>query len=343
MALTERHLYECDLHPLSLRSDLDRYPTISLEDVNRAEDLYGDHARRLVIKNNALYGRDGAENAIVGVSSFVEEMLLLMLKRVKVPDVDFVLNCSDFPQVWKDGHRYSRQDAPVVSMCGSTEHNDIIVPTYELALAVQGRTISRRTPSRFAWAQRKNQMVWRGSDSNRDRFTFNKLANSAHFTETGLFDVGISQMVRVKHDLELHGPVKEGIPRLHFGDYKWIANIDGAVAAYRMPIVAALGSTIVKQETKYFEHWYREFIPWKHYVPMADDFSDLDEILKWLTTHDTEAQRIGEAGRQFALDNLQPNHVQCFWYSFLYEYAARMTYEPQILEGMVKSGDTPLD
>jgi len=124
MALTERHLYECDLHPLSLRSDLDRYPTISLEDVNRAEDLYGDHARRLVIKNNALYGRDGAENAIVGVSSFVEEMLLLMLKRVKVPDVDFVLNCSDFPQVWKDGHRYSRQDAPVVSMCGSTEHND---------------------------------------------------------------------------------------------------------------------------------------------------------------------------------------------------------------------------
>lgn len=123
-ALTKRHLYECDLNPLSLRKDLDRYPTISLEDVNRAEKLYGDHARRLVIKDNVLYGRDCAKNAIVGVSSFVEQMLIKILKRVRVPDVDFVLNCSDFPQVLQEGRKNSRQDAPVISMCGSTHHND---------------------------------------------------------------------------------------------------------------------------------------------------------------------------------------------------------------------------
>lgn len=194
-------------------------------------------------------------------------------------------------------------------------------------------------PSRFDWTERKEQMVWRGSDSNHHRFTFNKLANSEHFAATGLLDVGINRMVRKIHNVERHGPLKESIPQLHFGDYKWIANIDGSVAAYRMPAVAALGSTIVKQETKYIEHWYRDFIPWKHYVPMANDFSDLDEILSWLTTHDAEAQRIGEAGRQFALNNLQPIHVQCFWYAFLYEYSARMTYEPQVFEGMTKSSD----
>jgi len=127
VALTNRYIYQCDLDPLSLRADLNRYPSISLEDVHRAEELYGNHARRLVIKDNKLYGRDCAPKAIVGVSKFVEDMLLLILQRVKVPDVDFVLNCSDYPAVWKEGFRSSRADAPVVSMCGSTKHNDMYV------------------------------------------------------------------------------------------------------------------------------------------------------------------------------------------------------------------------
>jgi len=37
------------------------------------------------------------------------------------------------------------------------------------------------------------------------------------------------------------------------------------------------------------------------------------------------------------LEHLQPEHVQCFWYVFLYEYSARMTYEPQVLDGMEAS------
>mmetsp|Transcript_30475 Transcript_30475/g.61790 ORF Transcript_30475/g.61790 Transcript_30475/m.61790 type:complete len:187 (-) Transcript_30475:2425-2985(-) len=179
-------------------------------------------------------------------------------------------------------------------------------------------------------------MIWRGSDSNRDRFQFSLLANSPKFTETGLLDVGIHNMVRTEHDPERHGPLKEYIPEQAYGDYKWIANIDGAVAAYRMPSVMALGSAVVKQESDYLEHWYRDLVPWVHYVPMAHDFSDLAEVLGWLQKHDAEAEQIGKAGRQFAVDNLQPEHTLCFWYVFLYEYAARLNYEPQVLEGMVE-------
>lgn len=93
-----------------------------------------------------------------------------------------------------------------------------------------------------------------------------------------------------------------------------------------MPSVAALGSAIVMRESDCLEHWYRDFVPWVHYVPMAHDFSNLADVLEWLQAHDTEAEQIGKAGRQFVLDSL------CFWYVFLYEYAARLTYEPQVLE-----------
>jgi hypothetical protein len=321
----------CDLNPLSLRQDLDRYPSVSRDDVGRAERLYGAHARRYVIQDNVLYARDCADNAIVGVSSFVEDMLVQLLKRVRVPDVDFVLNCSDYPQVRKSG---PKEDAPVVSMCGSTNFNDIIVPTYTLALVVAGRRKGDLEAEK-PWDERKNQMVWRGSDSNRDRFLFNKISNSPEFEATGLLDVGISKMVRVQHDPVIHGPVKPSMRERSFGDYKWIANVEGAVAAYRMPAVAALGSVIVKQDSHYMEHWYREFLPWTHYVPMKNNFSDVEEVLDWLQSHDAEAQKIGQAARQFALEHLTPEPVLCFWYVFLYEYAARMTYQPTILDDMV--------
>jgi hypothetical protein len=320
----------CDLDPLSLRDDLDRYPAIGEQDVDRAEQHFGTHARRYVVKDGKLYGRDCAPRAIVGVAAFVEDMLLLLLRKVKVPDVDFVLNCSDYPVNPKCGDK----DAPVVSMCGSTLHRDIIVPTYTLAQAVSGR-IRVDQAAALPWEKRKNLLVWRGTDSNRDRFKFNLIANSQEFE--GLTDVGINKMVRVKHDPAIHGPVKPGMPQRKFGDYKWIANIDGAVAAYRMPAVAALGSTIVKQDSHYLEHWYRKFEPWKHYVPMRKDFSDLAYVLQWLQTHDAEAKKIGESGRQFALANLTPDSILCFWYSFLLVYAARMTYEPEILEGMTEA------
>jgi len=352
MALSD-HNNVCDLDNSlfsSLRSDLnERYSSITFEDVNHAEKLYGEHSRRLVIKNNVLYGRDGSDHAVVGVSKFVEDMLLKILKKVKVPDIDFVLNCSDFPQVlsrskttatnqrYNNNNNYNRPDAPVVSMCGSKIHNDIIVPTYALAQTVTGRryAVGEETTNTPPWKQRKDRLVWRGSDSNRDRFAFNLIANSKQFVEKT--NVGINKMVRRAHDPVLHGPVKDTMPEYDFGTYKWIANIDGAVAAYRMPFVAALGSSIVMQESIYLEHWYLQLKPWKHYVPMTKDFSDLGQALEWLQNHDTEAQKIGQNMREFAFNNLQPHHIECFWYVFLYEYAGRMTYEPQILNGMVKS------
>lgn len=178
-------------------------------------------------------------------------------------------------------------------------------------------------------------LVWRGSDSNHDRFTFNLLTNDPLSGLANRTDVGMSQMVRVPHNSTVHGMFKAPMPQRNFGDYKWIANVDGAVAAYRMPAVAALGSTIVKQESPYIEHWYREFQPWVHYVPMARDFSDLRDVLDWLETHDEDAMRIGEAGRRFALQHLTPGPILCFWYVFLHEYAARMTYAPTVLDDMV--------
>jgi Glycosyl transferase family 90 len=325
---------QCDLNPLSLRDDLSRYPSIALEDVNHGEEWYGAHARRYVIFDNVLYGRDGAPNAIVGVADFVEDMLVRLLQRVSIPNVDFVLNCADHPQVANYiVDRDASKNVPILSMCGSVDYRDIVVPTYTMALVATGRA-QAHLAARYPWSERRSQLVWRGTDSNRDRFAFNILANRPEYQKWT--DVGISQMVRLKHDDHEHGPVREYIPETHYGDYKWIANIDGAVAAYRMPAVMALGSTVVLQDSPFYEHWYRQLQPFVHYVPMDANFANLSSVLEWLREHDAEAQRIGEAGREFVLQHLQPQAILCYWYVFLHEYASHLTYEPTILDGMTR-------
>ena len=47
--------------------------------------------------------------------------------------------------------------------------------------------------------------------------------------------------------------------------------------------------------------WFHDHLdPWVHYIPIATDLSDLREKYDWAESHPTEAQRIAEAGTEFA-------------------------------------------
>jgi hypothetical protein len=59
----------------------------------------------------------------------------------------------------------------------------------------------------------------------------------------------------------------------------------------------------------YVEFFQSQLQPWIHYVPVARDFSDLNARLEWLGDHQAEAQKIGEAGRDWAQRHLQPDSL----------------------------------
>ena len=75
--------------------------------------------------------------------------------------------------------------------------------------------------------------------------------------------------------------------------YKYQINIDGTVAAYRFPYLMGGGSLILKQDSHYYEHFYRHLRPWVHYVPVKRDISDIVERLEWALEHDDEVEYSG--------------------------------------------------
>lgn len=70
--------------------------------------------------------------------------------------------------------------------------------------------------------------------------------------------------------------------------YKYQINIDGTVAAYRLPYLLAGDSVVLKQDSGYYEHFYNELRPWEHYIPVRADLGDLLEKIQWARDNDEE-------------------------------------------------------
>lgn len=94
--------------------------------------------------------------------------------------------------------------------------------------------------------------------------------------------------------------------------YKYQINVDGTVAAYRMPYLLTGGGLVLKQDSPYYEHFYKQLNAWEHFVPVKRDLSDLVDRVKWAQKNDEKAKQIAINARNFGNENLLPQHVICY-------------------------------
>ena len=97
-----------------------------------------------------------------------------------------------------------------------------------------------------------------------------------------------------------------------FSQYKYQLNVDGTVAAYRLPYLLAGGSLVFKQDSNYYEHFYHRLEPWVHYVPLRRDLSDVVEQVEWATRNDGRAAEMADNALRFAQSYLLPEHLYCY-------------------------------
>lgn len=76
-------------------------------------------------------------------------------------------------------------------------------------------------------------------------------------------------------------------------NFKYILEIDGEsntwdATAWKLNS----GSVIFKVESIWQEWWYEEYKPFIHYIPIKDDFSDLQEKYHWCESHQEECEII---------------------------------------------------
>ncbi|KAG9328553.1 hypothetical protein JZ751_013009, partial [Albula glossodonta] len=199
---------------------------------------------------------------------------------VKVPDVEFFVNLGDWPL---EKRKPPEKLHPIFSWCGSNDTRDIVMPTYDLT-EVSLDMMSVQANTGPPWEQKNETAFWRGRDSRKERLELVKLSRA----QPHLLDAAFTNFFFFKHDEALYGPLVKHVSFFDFFKFKYQVNVDGTVAAYRLPYLLAGDSVVLKQDSPYYEHFYSNLQPWQHYIPFRSDLSDLLDKIRWAREHDQE-------------------------------------------------------
>ena len=129
-------------------------------------------------------------------------------------------------------------------------------------------------------------------------------------------------------------PLSDYVPMTRFLDYKYQLSLDGTVAAYRLPYLLSGDALVLKQTCSYYEHFYRDLVPYQHFLPLKNDLSDVIEQIQWARDHDDEVQRIVRQAQEFTQRNLLPHQILCYHVRVLDEYAKRLISPVEVHSGM---------
>jgi len=172
----------------------------------------------------------------------------------------------------------------------------------------------QRVAAGGSWMARRDQAIWRGATTGRlltkaNLFETPRVALAAYCSASpALFDVKLNAVVQVpeaeRADIEAmltsRGLLGGWMEMARFADYEFALHIDGNTSAAGFFEKFALGCCVLRVESVY-EQWFEPRVQaWTHFVPVARDFSDLTDILTFLIKHPALAERIAQAGYDFA-------------------------------------------
>lgn len=332
--LWEKHM-KCPKTFTQIDKDLSVFNSVDPDVISREVPLRFGQRQSLchyTIKNNKVYVKTFGEH--VGFRIFMDAILLSLTRKVLLPDVEFFVNLGDWPL---EKRKSMDKIHPIFSWCGSNNTRDIVMPTYDLTesvLETMGRVsldmMSVQANTGPSWPQKNSTAFWRGRDSRQERLELVKLSR-AH---PKMIDAAFTNFFFFKHDESLYGPLVKHVSFFDFFKYKYQINIDGTVAAYRMPYLLAGDSVVLKQDSGYYEHFYSQLQPWEHYIPIRADLGDVLEKIQWARDHDEEARNIAQKGQQFARNNLMGDMIFCYYYKLFQRYADLQLTEPKVRTGM---------
>jgi hypothetical protein len=158
------------------------------------------------------------------------------------------------------------------------------------------------------WDRKSNIIFWRGSSTGGHLSWDNwksipriKLAMMSKETPDVL-DAKLTDIVQVHENakglqdyLEHKGLVSDRIPFTEFHRYKYLINIDGNSCAWdSMFLKLKSNSVVFHVDNDNIQWYYDSLIPWKHYIPIKPDLSDLHLKFKWALANDDTVRRIAQ-------------------------------------------------
>lgn len=202
--------------------------------------------------------------------------------------------------------------ARVLSFCSIIP--DFLIPDPYFVLS-QGYAGERDAYAQIPWSERRDQLYWRGSDTGVWRYhsipdaprvavcLLSKLYPELIDARITNVEPRPEQSEKLSY-YDTHGLKGPWQDQIEITKYRYQIDIDGNTSTWSSFLLKMLtASPVLKVESECcWRQWYYDrLMPGEHYISIRPDLSDLIDKLQWLRANPSEAQRIGAAGRKFAL------------------------------------------
>ena len=88
----------------------------------------------------------------------------------------------------------------------------------------------------------------------------------------------------------------------------FLIDIPGQGWSARLQTFMFSNRPIIIVKPHFCEHWFYDLVPWKHYIPVKSDLSDLSYIITWCFQNESAAQQIAKNALEYAKHNLKREH-----------------------------------
>jgi len=152
--------------------------------------------------------------------------------------------------------------------------------------------------NKIPWDKRKNIAIWRGKIENGSKYNFIEYKTDMNQREyfVDLYKKG--QLKNVDYS-------EEKLSKEQMCEYKYLIDIDGWSNTWDATVWKMLSGSVLLKVGSVWEQWYYDKLKeWVHYVPVKDDFSDLNEKIQWCLDNDDMCRIISRNAYNFVLAEL---------------------------------------
>lgn len=254
------------------------------------------HIAMLVIKDRKLstYGNFVEEGLINHLKIIEATVMRLLQNNSPIPDGKYLLSLEDGVE--------SECALPLLAYASNhslvANNKIVLIPDVHVQMQDEQGQIAytkllksvTESSSKYVWDKKIPKILWRGGAYGMARLQFMR-AIMAH--DYNFVDAGIAYYDTEKNKKLFGMPTKNVISPEESLAYKYLIDVDGYSCSYsRVAWILTSNSLLLKHSSPNVQWYYHNLQPYVHYLPINEDFSDLQKQYEWAEANQEQAQQI---------------------------------------------------
>ncbi|KNA06528.1 hypothetical protein SOVF_180240 [Spinacia oleracea] len=298
---------------------------------------------RLVIHNGKAYIERYSEYWQKNRDVFTLWGILQLLRRYpgRVPDLELMFDCDDYPKIKKRPRRWPFDEAPspLFRYCGDDGTRDVVFPDWSF----WGWSDINIRPWEFLSKDLKegNKKV---KFTDREPYAYWKGNPLVAPHRMDLLKCNVSDKEDWNARLYVQDWEKEKQQGFKHSDLasqclnRYKIYIEGSAWSVSEKYILACDSVSLVVKPLYYDFFSRSLMPLQHYWPVREDDKcrSIKFAVEWGNKHIEKAQSMGKTASDFILEDMKMDYVYDYMLHLLTEYAKHLKFKPRIPENAVE-------